>query len=123
MSNIPKSREISSVLTEKTSKSLVELTEPTKTYADRTVLEEATPRPNHQPISSSSQCSKLPTRGQLRNDIYSEKQLILYPRHGTAFAWILFNLLGHVWKEGENRGYKNPCFCRGRVHFALAAIG
>ena len=47
MSNIPKSRDISSVLTEKTSKSLAELTVPKKTYADRTVLEEATPRPNH----------------------------------------------------------------------------
>ena len=47
MSNIPKSRDISSVLTEKTSKSLAELTVPKKTHADRTVLEEATPRPNH----------------------------------------------------------------------------
>ena len=86
MSNIPKiERDISSVLTEKTSKTLEELTAPAKTDADRGVSEGATPRPNHQPISSSSQphaveSSKLPTRGQLRNDIYSGKQLLLYPR-------------------------------------------
>ena len=57
MSNIPKiERDISSVLTEKTSKNLEELTAPAKTDADRGVSEGATPRPNHyhdrQPISS-----------------------------------------------------------------------
>ena len=95
---------------------------PTGPFWRRRLLVQITSRSLHR-HSAQVERSKLPTRGQLRNDIYSGKQLILYPRHGAAFAWTLFNLFGHVWKEGENRGYKHPCFCRGRVHFAFEAIG
>ena len=64
-------------------------------------------------------------RSYLREDSFEMTSI----RGNSSFYTLatVQRLLGYcstfVWKEGENRGYKNPCFCRGRVHFALAAIG
>ena len=119
MSNIPKSRDISSVLTEKTSKSLAELTEPTKTYADRTVLEEATPRPNHQPISSSSHSltqSKL--ESYLREDSFEMTSI----RRNSSFYTLatVQRLLGYCstcsdmsGKRVKTEVIKTPVFAGG----------